>query len=533
MNATPPTSTATITRIRDFSGDITGDVTTGVSDETRPMLSGAIVGTSAPGDIVKIYDNGNEIGVVQVTGATWSFVPFEQLAEGSHSFTAVVENAAGSPSAPSTAVAYTVDITAPDAPVITAVTDNVGSITGTLEAGSTTDDTMLQIEGTAAALSTIRIFNGQALLGTATASESGAWTYTTTALTDGVAALLSATASDAVGNESTRSASFGVTIDTSAPALPTVTAVATDNFVNSEEKTAGVIVSGTTEAGTTVNLTWGATTKAAVVDGVNWSASFGAGEIPADGQGTIQIVATDAAGNASAVAESTVTIDTIAPSLLDLALDIGSDSGLAGDGKSNDATPTLLFTAGPATLSIDMGDGSGFQPAGTGDGTGLPQSLTAPAFAQDGSYTIQLKAVDAAGNSTVRSLTYTLDTVAPTVTVQADPEGVVVGADEGGTISINGTILSTVAAQGSTMLGVQASAVTGAVSVEDDAGNSGTASLQAGLGTIGNDSLAASGNGGAILSGFGGDDSLVGSGGNDSLVGGAGSDNLSGGAGDD
>ena len=70
--------------------------------------------------------------------------------------------------------------------------------------------------GTAAANSTVRVYDGATLLGTVTANGSGAWSFTTAALADG-AHSFTATATDAAGNTSAASTALSVTIDTAAP----------------------------------------------------------------------------------------------------------------------------------------------------------------------------------------------------------------------------------------------------------------------------------------------------------------------------
>jgi hypothetical protein len=67
------------------------------------------------------------------------------------------------------------------------------------------------LTGAAEANSTVKVYDGATLLGSATANGSGAWTYTTAALSNG-AHSLTATATDAAGNIS--SASSAMAVDT-------------------------------------------------------------------------------------------------------------------------------------------------------------------------------------------------------------------------------------------------------------------------------------------------------------------------------
>ena len=66
----------------------------------------------------------------------------------------------------------TVDVV-PGKVEITAVTDDTGSVTGSLSQGALTDDTRPQISGTAKAGSTVTIMDGSNVLGTTTAGADG------------------------------------------------------------------------------------------------------------------------------------------------------------------------------------------------------------------------------------------------------------------------------------------------------------------------------------------------------------------------
>jgi hypothetical protein len=438
VNAMPPASTATITGIQDDSGSVTGAFTTGSSDDTTPTLSGAIVGTPATGDLVRIYDNGNLIGTGEVSGASWSFTPAEPLADGGHSFTALIENSAGSPSAASTAVAYNVDLTPPDAPVINTVTDNVGSITGALVSGSTTNDATLQIEGTAEALSTVRIFNGQTVLGETSASSTGTWSFTTDTLTHQAVYFLSATAVDASGNASAPSAVFMAVIDTLAPAQPIVGNVADDNIVNSEEKAAGVVVTGTAESDSTVVVIWGTATLTTTAVNNAWSVTFAAGQVPADGSAAISVVATDGSGNASVAGVRSVSVDSALPEQPTMA-------SIAGDNVVNaaekaDGVAVMGSAEAGTTVTITWGDAV---KTATASEEGMwTVTFAAEEVPVDASETaISATARDAAGNVSVTEIAnVAVDTTAPAVSAQADPAGVIVSTDEAGMLSINGIV---------------------------------------------------------------------------------------------
>ena len=136
------------------------------------------------------------------------------LSNGSHSLTATATDAAGNTGVASSALAVTVTCRLPGAPVITSFSPDTGVV-----GDGITDPAILTLTGTAVANSTVNVYDGSTLLGTATASGTGAWSFTTIPLPDGVHSF---TATDTVsGMTSAASAVMNVTIDTVAPAAPT------------------------------------------------------------------------------------------------------------------------------------------------------------------------------------------------------------------------------------------------------------------------------------------------------------------------
>ena len=98
------------------------------------------------------------------------------------------------------------------------ITTDTGA-TGTISGGGTTKDNTLLLSGTVSdtgsGVSSVQIYDGVTLLGTATVN-SGNWSYTTTALSDG-AHSFTAVATDAVGNQTTTTPARTATIDATAP----------------------------------------------------------------------------------------------------------------------------------------------------------------------------------------------------------------------------------------------------------------------------------------------------------------------------
>ena len=189
---------------------MTGTVSSGGStDDTTPTFTG----TAAAGSTVTLYDtNGTTVlGTGTATGGTWT-ITTSALGEGTHSVTAKATDAGGNQGPASTAYAVTVDTTAPGTPTITSATDNVGPVTGTVSSGGSTDDATPTFTGTAAAGSTVTLYdtNGTTVLGTGTATG-GTWTITTSALSQATHSV-TAKATDAAGNQGPASTAYAVTV---------------------------------------------------------------------------------------------------------------------------------------------------------------------------------------------------------------------------------------------------------------------------------------------------------------------------------
>ena len=202
IDTTPPAQPVLSSIVDDVGNAATPVANGGLTNDAQPTLTG----TAEAGATVKIFDNGVQIGSVVATGGNWSFTPSPALSDGQHSLTFTATDAAGNASAPTTGYVINVDATAPAAPVISAIVDDVGSVTGPVTGNNPTNDTRPALSGTAEANATVRIYDGSTLVGTVTADANGNWTLaqTTTTLTEGSHSF-TATATDAAGNTSTPS----------------------------------------------------------------------------------------------------------------------------------------------------------------------------------------------------------------------------------------------------------------------------------------------------------------------------------------
>jgi hypothetical protein len=530
VDVIPPTATASITSAVDDASPITGAIAAGgATDDTTPTLSGSIAGTLGVGEVVAIYDGATRLGTTTVSGATWTYTT-PALAEGAHSFTARVEDAAGNQGAASAARMLTVDTVAPTATAaITGVTDNVGIVQGAVAAGGVTDDATPRLAGTITgalgAGEVVAVYDGAARLGAAAVSGA-TWSYTTGARADG-AHSFTVRVEDAAGNQGAASAARILTVDTAPPATTaTITGVADDvGIVQGQVAAAGTTddptptltgtLSAALAAGEAVGVYAGAARLgAASVSGTGWSFTT-----PTLGNGAYSFTARveDAAGNqgaASTASDLTVgtgSLPAATAAISGVADNVGPVTGtVAAGGATNDATPTLS-----GSLNGTLGFGEvvavydGATRLGAATVSGATWSYTTAALAE-GAHSFTARVEDLAGNQGAASAarTLTVDTVVPTATAAitgiADNAGIIQGqvaesgATDDATPTLSGSIAGTLGAGevvavyvGATRLG--AAAVSGAtwnyttgtqadgvrsfmVRVEDAAGNQGAAS---------------------------------------------------------
>ncbi|AMS13797.1 hypothetical protein A3218_05610 [Pseudomonas chlororaphis] len=261
---------------------------------------------------------GNTVHHVEVMGdGSWTttFTAAEIPADGATVLSAVVtDNAGNSATAQRNLI---VDTTAPANATVDPITsDNV--VNATEKAAG------LTVTGTAEANCRVRVglFSGidTGTGGDATVSQevyadsTGHWTaHFTPAQVPNDTFAAGAVSFDLANNiQSETHPLHRFTYDTEV-AAPTISVVATDDIVNATEKTAGVNVSGTADADSSVAVTWGTAvhTVTADADG-KWSSTFAQADIPADGNTSISAVATDVAGNVSTAGTHAVKVDTAA-----------------------------------------------------------------------------------------------------------------------------------------------------------------------------------------------------------------------------
>jgi hypothetical protein len=420
---------------------VAGDDTVNLGEQTAGVT---VSGTAEANVALKVYWNSAVKSITAASDGTWSanFSPAEVPADGASTVVAIAQDAAGNASAAGTR-AVTIntpgrsDNTAPNAPEVDAIASN--DIINAVEKAAG-----VVVSGMAESNATVIATWGTAIK-TVQADITGAWSasFTSGELPADGTSNISVTARD-IANNTSAAGTRSVSIDSAAPTAPVISAVATDNTVNAEEKAAGVLVSGSAEANASVVVTWGTSSQNVTADGSgNWSSTFASADVPASG--SISAVATDAAGNTGAAGTRTVSIDTATPDAPTISMVSGNDivnaaeklAGVAVSGTA-EAGSSVAVTWGDTTQTVTA----------TG---GTWSSTFASSTIPDGG-NITATATDAAGNASVAVMrAVNIDATAPTVPVIHTVAGNdIVNATEkaagvvvSGTTESNATVLAT------------------------------------------------------------------------------------------
>ena len=307
-----------------------------------------------------------------------------------------------------------IDTTPPATPLITSVTVDTGSST----TDQITSDNTLTFTGTAEANSVVKVFNGTTLIGTTTASGTGAYSVTASVLPDGTYPNFRVTATDAVGNQSGAATVTPWTIDTTAPVTPLVASVAVDTGISTTDQITNdntLTITGTAAANSIVNVF-----DNGVLVGTTTASGTGAYSITtsvlADGvHSALTVTATDLAGNASAAATITPwTIDTVAP-VVDTVIDNTDSDGVYKKGQMITIELTfdnVVHVSGFPVLNLNSGGVAEYD-SGSGTNTLVFKYLIQPGEATptgaflgvDGFDLTNGSIIDTAGNTPALLLT--------------------------------------------------------------------------------------------------------------------------------
>ncbi|HII4328596.1 TPA: Ig-like domain-containing protein, partial [Enterobacter cloacae] len=429
--------TGSLDRVADDVGLVQGDLANpAVTDDTTPTL----YGKGVAGDVVFIYDGTRLLDSVTVGPAnTWNYTLPQQNNGTELSLTAVFQSPTGVKSAPTAAWNLTIDTEAPNAPVITGMYDDAGTL---IADGGRSRDTTPELRGTAEKNSLVKIYgpDSKEPIASVYADANGNWTWTSPVLSDAKYDFY-VKAQDKAGNVSGESNHYGLEVDTQA-ATPVILG-AYDNVEGGIynglvpngglSNDASMELRGTAEANSIVYI------YNAYNDGVldtvkadangNWSWSRSVGNTAAGRPHMFYTIAKDDLGNVSGKSATySLNVDTVnnAPVITGSWDDVqgGAYNGLVGNGGvTNDRTLDLRGTAEAGSVVYIINPASG----------GVYGSVTAGVNGQwsfplttnyNKTYDFQAYSVDKAGNRSVNSTNFaiTVDTVvaAPNVTVISD-----------------------------------------------------------------------------------------------------------------
>ncbi|MBS9295815.1 Ig-like domain-containing protein [Escherichia coli] len=490
---------APVISINTIAGDDVINATEKGSDLTLSGTSDQPAGTA-----ITVTLNGQNYSATTDASGNWSVtVPasaVSALGEATYSVTASVTNAQGNSSTASHNVQ--VNTALPSVTINPVTTDD---IINAAEAGSA-QTISGQVTG-AAAGSTVTVELGGKTY-TATVQPDLSWNVSVPAadwqaLGNGELTV-NASVTNAVGN--TGSGTRDITIDASLPGLR-VDTVAGDDVVNIIEHSQAQVITGSSSgfaAGTALTVVINNQTYAAtVLANGSWSVGVPAADVSNWPAGTLNITVSGAnsAGTQTSITHPlTVDLTTVAVSINSItsddvinAAEKGAALTLSGSTSGVEAGQTVTITFGGKTYTTTVAANGSWS-------TTVPAADMAAL--RDGDASAQVRVTNVNGNSATATHEYSVDSAAPTVTINTIASDNIINASEAAagvtvsgtstaqtgqtlTVTLNGTnYQTTVQADGSWSLTLPASDLTAlanngytlTATVSDQAGNPGSAS---------------------------------------------------------
>ena len=424
--------------ITDDVGAITGALSDGDStDDNQPTFSGE----AEPGSPVIVYDNGTAIGSDTADeSGNWSFTPADPISDGPHDFTTEVVDGAGNSSGQSDPTHIIIDTTGVSV-AITHVIDDVGSITGDITNGGVTDDARPEFQGTGKADSIVTIQDGGTVLGSVVVGSDGTWSFTPSSdLAEGEHSI-SVTAVDKTGTVSDP-VSFSFTVDTTAPAQPSIDSIYDDvGAIQGELVNGGMTddsqptLSGKAEAGSLVTVYDNGVELGSVTADASGNWSFTPAAPISEGPHAFTVDATDAAGNTSVPSDAfNIVTDYTTPSvpvIVSVFDAVGAVTGNLSQGSiTDDAHPLISGTADAGSV-VELYDGATKLGSTLADASGNWTFQPSAALA-DGGHDITTKAINAMGSISDPSnpFDFIVDTAPatpPVITHLIDDAGTITG----------------------------------------------------------------------------------------------------------
>ncbi len=378
----------------------------GVINAAEAASGLVVTGITEPGSsVVVTMEDATATAVVAANGAWTATLPSEAITPGTYStqVTATAIDAAGN----TRSINQAVDVDT-EASVLTIA----GPIEGddVINGVEASDGVVLSGNSDPGALVSVTM-NG--VTHQAVANGAGVWQafFAANEIPQGTyQAQITATTTDAAGNTAT--ASDTVQVDTRVDNLSLSSdPIEGDNIINAAEQSDGVVLTGTTEPGSTVLVTMGTHTVQAIVDAQgNWHAPFTPAQVPLGEYITnVSVTATDLAGNVASVSD-TVRVDTLV-NQLSIQDTVTEDDVISGAEARDGISLGGQVEAG-STVMVDF---NGTVLAAAVDAQGNWSLTIPPSAIPGGTYdaAITVMATDSVGNTDTITDTLAIDTEAP------------------------------------------------------------------------------------------------------------------------
>lgn len=427
---------------------------TGATNDTTPTLSGK----AEPNSSVTIRDGDTVLATVTVDGTgNWSYTPTTPLAEGPHSLTTEVKDAAGNSSGISTPIAVDVDTLAPNVTIDPVAVDNKISFN---EAAG-----VITITGTASASEAGRtlVLNVNGEPHNVIVGEDGKWTFdlpagTLTGINGDIT--ITATLTDAAGNTTVTTDTVHVAADPALQPSLTVNAFAGNDIVDGAEIQIDQKLTGSTtnvEAGNTVTVTFDGKTYTGIVgaDGT-WSVTIPASALSDAGNGPADFAVTvsDSSGNQATGNRPFEINDLLGGIAIDpISVDGNINAIEAAAGVTISGT-TFNVPAGVGAITVNIG-GVNYQADVAANGTwSIQLSAAAIQALTDGVQNIEVSATDGGGNpiSTTGSVNVYVHNLPAPVLDTLFGDGTLNGSEAAAGQTITGTTGVTGAGQNVTVI---------------------------------------------------------------------------------
>ncbi|WP_354424119.1 Ig-like domain-containing protein [Variovorax atrisoli] len=443
VDTTPPARPDAISGYADNFGAVQNTASTAAfTDDTTP---GFKIGSVAAGLTPSLYVDGAKVAAT-FDPNTGTLMPTFPLAEGAHSISYTLTDAACNESPRAVDFRLTVDTTPPSALDASQlrVLDHVGPVQGPLAAGAKTDDSKPEYTGAAdpAQVTAVNVYDNGNLIGSTAVNADGTWRFTPAVPLALGAHSLVARPVDAAGNIGPATPASTFTLVGDPPAAPAIIGVSDDKGsvtgnvapdASTDDTTPTLRGTGTVGTVVTVYADGAAVGSTSVASDGTWSVTTSA--LSGDGTKNLTAQAVDGAGQVSPrTGAYAIVLDTTAPAtpaVVTAMDDQGPAQGaIAAGGVTDDTTPTFSGSGVKAGDTIRLYDGGALIGSITVATDGA-WSITPSTPLASGAHRITLTVTDAAGNTSAASapLEFTVDLADVVVSIEqvVDDQGSIKG----------------------------------------------------------------------------------------------------------